>query len=313
MISALRLTFAALLAAAATAHAKIERTVEQTFAVTGAGLLRAETFGGSIRVAPGADQTVRVLVKQTIKAGTEAEADELLKKLDLTLEQEGNDVRLVAKYERKPDGWRLWTSWPPVQVAFEVTVPAGYATQLSTSGGGITVGDLQGACDARTSGGAIKLGKMGGAVSAHTSGGSIALAGAAGTATLKTSGGNISAGLIAGAADLSTSGGNIKVDSVVGALRAHTSGGSVSAAIAGPLKDDCSLSTSGGSVRVAVDQAAAFRLDASTSGGGVDASGLTITLEKTSRDRNRLAGAVNGGGPLLKLRTSGGSISVRGE
>jgi hypothetical protein len=64
---------------------------------------------------------------------------------------------------------------------------------------------------------------------------------------------------------------------------------------------------------VSVARAAAFQLDASTSGGGVDASGLTITLEKTSRDRSRLAGAVNGGGPLLKLRTSGGSISVRTE
>jgi hypothetical protein len=313
MNSALRLTFAALLAAAVPALAKIERTIEKTFAVAGGGTLQAETFGGAIRVSPGADHAVRVVVKQTIKAGTDAEADELLKKLELTLEQEGNDVRLVANYERKPDSWLRWGSWPPVQVAFEVTVPAGYATKLSTSGGGITVGDLQGACDARTSGGAIKLGQMGGAVRAHTSGGSITLAGAGGPATLKTSGGNISAGPVAGTADFSTSGGNIKVDSVAGALRAHTSGGSVSAAIAGPLTADCSLGTSGGSVRVTVAKAAAFRLDASTSGGGVDASGLTIALEKSSRDRHRLAGAVNGGGPLLKLRTSGGSISVRAE
>ncbi|MBL9203132.1 MAG: DUF4097 family beta strand repeat protein [Opitutaceae bacterium] len=312
MNSALRLTFAALLTVAVSAHAKIERTVEKTFAVNGAGLLRAETFGGAIRVTPGADQQVRVVVKQTIKADTDAQADELLKKLDLTLEQEGNDVRLMAKYERAPSGFR-WGSWPPVQVAFEVTVPASFATKLSTSGGGITVGDLAGKAEAHTSGGAIKLGRMGGEVRAHTSGGSIALASASGPATLKTSGGNISAGPVAGAADFSTSGGNIKVDSVIGAVRAHTSGGSVSATIAGPLKEDCSLATSGGSVRVAVDRAAAFRLDAVTSGGGVDASGLTITLEKTSRDRSRLAGAVNGGGPLLKLRTSGGSISVRTE
>lgn len=310
MNSALRLTFAAFLAAVASAHAKIERTVEKTFAVTGAGTLRTETFGGSIRVSPGGDREVRVAVKQSIKAGTDAEADELLKKLELTLEQDGNDVRLVAKYEPRTAGFR-WGSWPPVQVAFDVTVPASYATKLSTSGGGITVGDLAGPADARTSGGTIKLGRMGGAVTAHTSGGSITLASAGGATTLKTSGGSIAAGPVAGAADLSTSGGNIKVDSVAGTLRAHTSGGSVNATIAGPLKGDCSLSTSGGSVRVVVDKAAAFQLDASTSGGGVDASGLTITLEKTSRDRSRLAGAVNGGGPLLKLRTSGGGISVR--
>jgi hypothetical protein len=64
-------------------------------------------------------------------------------------------------------------------------------------------------------------------------------------------------------------------------------------------------------VSVTVDRQAAFRLDASTSGGGIDATGLTLTLENASRDRGRLAGAVNGGGPLLKLRTSGGGITVR--
>ncbi len=55
----------------------------------------------------------------------------------------------------------------------------------------------------------------------------------------------------------------------------------------------------------------ACRLDASASGGDVDAEGLTLTLEKSGRSRGRLAGAVNGGGPVLKLRSSGGGISIR--
>lgn len=116
MITAVRLaSVAALAAAAAPAFAKIERTVEKTFAVPRAGTLRAETFGGAIRVTPGADQTVRVAVKQTIKADIDAEADELLKKLELTLEQDGNDVGLVARYERKPAGFGFnGGSWPPV-------------------------------------------------------------------------------------------------------------------------------------------------------------------------------------------------------
>jgi hypothetical protein len=116
---------------------------------------------------------------------------------------------------------------------------------------------------------------------------------------------------VEGPAVLSTSGGGIKIDSVVSSVRAQTSGGGIRAGIKGPLKEECSLSTSGGSVTVTVDRTAAFRLDASTSGGGVEAAGLTITLDQNTRARNRLAGLVNGGGPLLKLRTSGGGISVR--
>lgn len=297
-------------ASALVAQARVERVVEKSFSVTGAGTLRVETQGGEIRVSPSADGVVRVTAKQKIRANAEAEADELLKKLELTFEQNGNDVRVVSKYERQPSGFRMG-SWPPVQVDFVVTVPASYATDLHTSGGGITVGYLSGKAELRTSGGGIKLGKMGGPVDARTSGGSITLDEAQGAVELKTSGGNISVGRVAGPADLSTSGGGIKIDSVANTLRAHTSGGSIRANITGALKEECSLSTSGGSVRVSVDKAAAFRLDASTSGGDVDAVGLTLTLEKPSRDRSRLAGAVNGGGPLLKLRSSGGGIVVR--
>ena len=302
---------AALLAAlAAPAHAKIERTVEKTFAVQPGGKLHVQTSGGEIRVMPGADGTVKVTAREKIRADTDAEADDLLKKLDLAIEQAGNDVNATAKYESQPIGFH-WGSWPPVQVDFIVTVPASFATDLHTSGGGITVGDLNGPVYARTSGGGISLGKIGADIDAHTSGGSVTLDTARGEVKLGTSGGNVSVGRVDGPADLATSGGSIKIESVGGAFRAATSGGSVRAGINGPLKEDCSLSTSGGSVKVTVDKTAAFRLDASTSGGSVNAEGLTITLEKGGSGRSRLAGSVNGGGPLLKLRSSGGSIDVR--
>ena len=312
MKSSLRVLLAAGLVSASMviAHARVDRVVEKSFPVTGAGVLRVETHGGAIRVSPSNDSVVRVTAKQRINASNDAEADELLKKLELTFDQSGNDVRIQSKYERQPSGFRF-RSWPPVQVDFEITVPAAFATELNTSGGAITVGDLNGKADLRTSGGAIKLGKMGGSVDARTSGGNISLEEARDVVELKTSGGNISVGRVGGPAELSTSGGSIKIESVTSSLRAHTSGGSIRAAISGPLKEECSLSTSGGSVSVVVDKSAAFRLDASTSGGSVEASGIEVATEKTNRDRSRLAGVVNGGGPLLRLQSSGGGISVR--
>ena len=296
---------------AAVVTAAIERNVEKSFTVTGPGTLRVETQGGEIRVSPSSDDSVvRITAKQRIRASTDAEADELLKKLELGFEQNGNDVRVVSRYERQTSRFRFG-SWPPVNVDVVVTVPAGFATDLHTSGGGITIGDLKGKVNARTSGGPIILGKLGGSVDAHTSGGNISLEEAVGPVDLETSGGNISVGRVAGAADLSTSGGNIRIDSATSAMRAKTSGGNIRAAITGPLTEDCTLTTSGGSVRVTVDKSAAFRLDASSSGGGVDAEGLTLTLEKSSQGRGRLAGDVNGGGKVLKLRSSGGGVVVR--
>jgi hypothetical protein len=304
------LTAAALATSATLAQAKIDRVVEKSFTVSGTGTLHVDTQGGAVTVKPSNDSVVHVTAKERIRANSDAEADEILKKLELTLEQSGNDVNATAKYEKQPLGFHAG-SWPPVNVDFEVSVPVQFMTDLHTSGGGITVGDLNGKVKARTSGGSITLGKIGSSVDAHTSGGPISLQEAHGDVTLDTSGGNITVGKVDGSADLSTSGGSVKIDSVVNVLRAHTSGGSIRAGIVGPLKDECSLSTSGGSVRVNVDKTAAFKLDASTSGGSVDAEGLTLTLEKANRSHSRLAGTVNGGGPLLKLRSSGGDIVVR--
>jgi hypothetical protein len=293
-----------------TAQARIERVVEKTFAVSAAGTLHVETQGGEIRVSPSGDSVVKITARQKIRASSEAEADDLLKKLELALEQSGNDVRATAKYEKRTSGFHFG-SWPPVQVDFIITVPAGFATDLHTSGDGITVGDLGGKVNARTSGGGIKLGRIGAAVDARTSGGGISLEAGGGPVELKTSGGNITVGQVAGPATLLTSGGGIRVDAVENSVRAHTSGGSIRVGITGRLSEDSSLSTSGGGVHVTVDRGASFRLDASTGGGGVDAEGLTITIEKSGRDRSRLAGSVNGGGAALKLRSSGGGIVVR--
>lgn len=302
--------FAAITAAALPVRATIERTVDKSFPVTAAGTLHLTTSGGSLTVMPGPDGVVKITARERIRADSDAEADELLKDLELKFDQSGNDVTASAKYTRERFGFHFG-SWPPVQVSFVATVPASYAADLHTSGGGITVGDLAGQVTARTSGGGVKLGKIHGAVDVHTSGGSITLAEAGERTKLDTSGGSITVGHIAGPADISTSGGSIAIESVEQKVRAHTSGGSIRAGITGPLKDDCSLSTSGGGIHVVVDKNASFNLDAETSGGTVNADGLTITLSDANKRRSKLAGAVNGGGPELKLRTSGGSIRVQ--
>ena len=85
----------------------------------------------------------------------------------------------------------------------------------------------------------------------------------------------------------------------------------ISARLQGPLLEDAVLSTSGGSVTAWVEEGTGFQLDARTSGGGVKAEGVTIKIESGSLGRSKLVGEVNGGGPTLKLRSSGGNINVR--
>jgi hypothetical protein len=303
---------AACLTTTLTANARplIKRVVEETFTVQPGGQLTVETSGGEVKVRPGSDDKVRIVAHQSIRASTDAEAGKFLEKLTFKLEQSGNDVTAFAKYGKRTFGFRSG-SWPPVQVSFEITVPSNYNVSVRTSGGSIVIGNLTGEVDLKTSGGDVTVGKIDGEVMAHTSGGDVELEESSKAADLSTSGGDITVGRVLGPAEVSTSGGNIKVGSAEGRLKAHSSGGNISANINGPLIGDCSLDSSGGSVRVTVDRTAAFDLEASTSGGDVDATGLTITIKRGGIGKSRLSGAVNGGGPRLRLHTSGGDVDIK--
>jgi hypothetical protein len=290
------------------ACAKVDRVVEKSFQVQPGSHLTVSTSGGDIRVDPSDGSTVKVVAKEHIHASSDEEADTILKDLELTIELRGNEVVATAHYA-KSSGFHFG-SWPPVQVDFVVTAPRDASGDLKTSGGDIVVGDLGGRLRARTSGGGIKLGKMGSEVDASTSGGDVSLEEAAGATRLGTSGGNVYVGRVAGPAELRTSGGDIKVEAVENTLSADTSGGNVRAGFKGPLKGDCSLSTSGGEVKATIGRAVGLHLDARTSGGDVNAEGLTITIDHGGVGKSSLSGDVNGGGPLLKLRTSGGNIEI---
>jgi DUF4097 and DUF4098 domain-containing protein YvlB len=289
------------------ASAKIERVVEKSFQTQPGVHLVVSTSGGEIRVNSSPDSTVKIVAKEHIRASSDSEADAILQDLELTLEQRGNEVVAKASYK---SGLGLHFGRSPVQVDFVVSVPSSASTDLKTSGGDVIVGDLQGTVRAHTSGGEIRLGKIGADVDVSTSGGDIDMVECRGGSKLSTSGGNVSVGRILGPSDLRTSGGDIKVDSVGNSLDADTSGGNVRAGFDGPLKGDCSLSTSGGEVKATVEKNAGFHLDARTSGGDVNAAGITITIDHGGIGKSSLSGDVNGGGPILKMRTSGGDIEV---
>ena len=309
-----RLSFLAGLCAAAVLPAlgQVERTVEKSFSVQPGGTLRVSSFKGEIRVSPSNDSTVKITARQKISAGSDAEADELLGKLQLTIEQKGSEVSAVANYEKAPWWTRLMREpWPPVSVDFTVTVPASFATTLDTAGGVVVVGDMAGAVSVRSTEGHIYLRKMGGEVDAQTSHGNMTLDEGHGRVRLATGRGSITVGRVIGSADISSSVGSIKVDVAGGTLRASTHAGTLIAGFIGPLAGECALSNSGGSVRVTVDAGAAFQLDAATSGGRVETDGFKLTEEKSNEKKTSVAGAANGGGPLLKVRTSDGDVTVK--
>ncbi|NCP65586.1 MAG: DUF4097 family beta strand repeat protein [Paraglaciecola sp.] len=157
-----------------------------------------------------------------------------------------------------------------LQVKFILNIPQEYDVDLNTSGGSLNIENLVGELKARTSGGSITVGNVKGYTKLHTSGGSI----------------------------------NTKA--ISGNLNAHTSGGSIKVTIDQQLTADASLHTSGGSITASILESVQMDINAATSGGRVS----TNFAVEGSTKKQSIKGKINGGGPLLTLKTSGGSVRI---
>ncbi|HDQ44296.1 MAG TPA: hypothetical protein ENN17_02190 [bacterium] len=287
-------------------YAQTEKQVQKNFAVQPGGLLTVEADRGSIEIKTGTDNTVDVDVTFRLRAGTDERLERLLAEYDLDIRQSGKDV-IVTLDRKGSGGWGR--AHDRLNVKFRIRVPSEYNVDLRTSGGGISVEDLRGFVDAKTSGGSLKFGNITGPVKGHTSGGSISVAGCQGNVDVRTSGGSLSLGKVEGTLNARTSGGSITVDEIAGDVDARTSGGSITVSLSKQPKTGCSLATSGGGITVHLAENIGVTVDARTSGGGVSTD-FPVTVQGNI-SKNSLNAEINGGGPRLHLRTSGGSIRIR--
>jgi len=290
--------------------------VRQSVPVESAKRLHLEMDYGSIQVGTASTNTVQFDVEFRGVPPSHNEFERMLKDFTLQVDRQGDTLRVLGVFK---DGWKPTSGgfhtichdgrcleygrWLR-QMNAHVTVPASFGADLRTRGGSITVGDLKGEVVANTSGGALRFGRIEGPVHGDTAGGSITLESSRGPAVLRTAGGAIHIQEVSGDVEAHTSGGSIEINRTTGRVVAHTSGGSIHV---GKAQGEVDAQTSGGSIEVAMISTAAFTLDAATSGGGVSSDfAVTGTTKRMS-----LRGTVNGGGPPLRLRTSGGSIHIR--
>ena len=194
---------------------------------------------------------------------------------------------------------------------------AGNAT-LHTSGGHIRVNSIQGTAHLDTGGGNITLEHSGGELTAETGGGEIEVGEAAGLVRARTGGGGIRVVRVIGPTNLETSGGSIYLTQVDSPVKASTSAGGITAWFVSPPKSSgtCDLQSSAGDIVVHMPRNLAVTIDAEVALGNehrviVDpAFPLRISYDDSSNGARtvRAEGSLNGGGPLVRLRTVDGNI-----
>jgi DUF4097 and DUF4098 domain-containing protein YvlB len=191
--------------------------------------------------------------------------------------------------------------------------------EAESGGGSVTiVSGLQGAV-LETGGGSIQVERCGGKVKASTGGGSIDLGDIGGPAEMETGGGSIHLSSAKGPVRAETGGGSIELNGVPSA-RAETGAGGIVAKFIGSNGEhnDSILETSAGditvyvapnvnlSVRASIEVANGHNIrsdfpDIKVTTEGGDYGPKTVTAE----------GSLNGGGPVLKVRTTTGNICFR--
>ena len=209
---------------------------------------------------------------------------------------------------------------------------------LETGGGNIKIASAKGEIKAESGGGSVVLlSGLRGAV-LETGAGSIRVGKCAGTVKATTGGGSVDLGEIGGPAQIETGAGSIRLASAKGRVQAQTGGGSIqldgatsvqaetsaggiivkllSAADAG--RNNSTLETSAGDITVylANDLAISIRAEIEIANGHTihsDFSDIHVSSEGGQYGPRTVTaeGLLNGGGPVLKVRTNSGNVNFR--
>jgi len=208
---------------------------------------------------------------------------------------------------------------------------------LHTGGGSIEVRQANGKVVAETGGGSVRIFAGAQGASVETGGGSIEVHKCSGMVKASTGGGSVDLSDLDGPVDISTGGGNIRLTSAKGHVHAETGGGgielygipsaraetgaggiTVKLLNTGGERHDSDLETGAGDITVYIASDVAINVRASVDMGNghrisSDFPDIHVHSEGDQWGPKTLTadGALNGGGPMLKVHTSTGDICIR--
>jgi TonB family protein len=198
---------------------------------------------------------------------------------------------------------------------------------LRTGGGHIHAGQIGGRAELETVGGNIVVGHAGTFVNVRTGGGQIDFGEVRGSVRAQTGGGGIRIMYVSGPMEVESSSGSICLTRVAGAVQAATAGGTITAWInpdtpssggAVHLAGPSQLASGAGDIIVFLPRNLAVNIDATVETGGehrIEADPALALAIQTLANRGagpvHAIGSLNGGGPLLKLRTTAGKIRLQ--
>ena len=208
--------------------------------------------------------------------------------------------------------------------------------KVHTGGGSIHIGSAKGKVVAESGGGNVVLVSGAEGASLQTGGGSIHVDKCTGQVKAETGGGSIDLGEVGGGATMETGGGSLKLSSATGLVKAQTGGGSIelfgvpaanvetgagtitAKFIASAGASNSQLETGAGDITVFLAPSMHVTLHASIEAASghrimTDFPEIRVSSEGGQWEPKLISaeGNLNGGGPVLKIRTTMGNIYIR--
>lgn len=303
--------FIALLLFSAVARADIVRTSDDRIPIDPSkpALLDFSTFAGSLTVKASDSPEIEVHIRYEYAAKDPAKADQIRRNLTLHIGREGNGAKVTAEYSR--DIHWTFESWPPVRLAFTITVPRLCNLKLVTRDGGIAIGEVKGHAEVKTGYGLIYFKGLDGDIVASSDFGDIVVAHCTGNLKLRSVSGNFRVGPVGGFADVFGYGGQIEVESAGDGVRAETSGADLICGFSDPIVAPATLITGGANMLISLHPHSACTLDlkASIFGRIVNVKNkLVFKAVSGGIGHSRAVLELNGGGPKIRAKAGGGSI-----
>jgi hypothetical protein len=275
---------------------------EKKFVVKPGGLLSFDADLAHGEVETGDYESVRVQFMSYYKVDTDEEVEALESKLSVEMSQTDNTVKVTARFADESQASR-----DKVRLNFKVAIPRKFNLDLRT-GGSARIAKVDGTVKASTEGGSLKVEEVTGSLTASSKGGALTIGNVGGDLEARCSGGATTIAQAGGRVVVNSDGGSLWIKEAAAALDATVNGGSVTAYLPKTPVADCKITANGGGIDLRLGGSVAATIDAAWTSGGI-VNDFALTKKGSSKD-NQLKGDINGGGPVITLRTNGGSIHL---
>ena len=246
------------------------------------GSIRIHNPNGRTKVSGEDRQDVQVVAYKTARAESEEAAAELLDDIRVVFTETPEGLGLEVETPRK------WNRRGGANLC--VSVPRETMLAVAAANGRIHVEGIRGPVKARSTNGAARICDV------------------VGDVMVATTNAKVSCACIRGKLMARSSNGKIEIDEHSGSIDASTSNGLIRACLEGVGKEGVQLATSNGRIVLDLPEEVDAEVDIRVDNGMIRND---RALEKTVRETGgRVLGRLGLGGPIIKLRTSNGSISV---